>query len=116
MRPPILGCQTNDVEGERQENLWRGCQLNVENIVMMPSSDPLARTFPSGENSKAATDSSSPVMVVSRSYRRVDMGVKGKALHADDPRGPLSASRTMYSISSATKRTVDKQGVRGHRF
>ena len=79
-RPPISGCQINDIEGERQENTWRGSQLDVENIVMVPSSSPLARTFPSGENSKAATDSFSPVMVVSCSYRRIGKGVKDGVL------------------------------------
>lgn len=61
-----LGCQINDVEGETVTNVWRDFQSSVENIVMEPSSHPLARAVPSGENSKTVIDSSSPVMVVSR--------------------------------------------------
>ena len=77
-RPPTPGCQTNDVDGEIQEKTWRGSQLNVENVVTVPSSSPLARTFPSGENSKAETDSFSPVIVVSCSYGRIGKGVKDR--------------------------------------
>lgn len=56
---------------------WRRFQLSVEKIVMDPSSHVLARAFPSGENSKAVTDSFSPVRVVSYSYRRAGMGEWG---------------------------------------
>jgi len=75
-RPLIRGCHVKDVEGETSMNIWRGFQLNVEKIEMDPSSHALARDFPSGENSKAAIDSFSPVRVVSYSYRRVDMRKK----------------------------------------
>jgi hypothetical protein len=68
-------------------NVRRGFQSKVENIVTEPSSHPLARTFPSGENSKAEIVSFSPAMVVSRSYRRADMG----ALDDDKPRDTTRA-------------------------
>lgn len=67
-RPLIQGCQITDVEGETSMKTWRRFQLNVEKIMIDPSSHALARDFPSGENSKAVTDSFGPVRVVSYSY------------------------------------------------
>jgi hypothetical protein len=77
-KPSTRGCQTNEVEGETSTNVWRGFQSNVENNVSEPSSYPLARIFPSGENSKAETDLFRSEMVVSSPYLHIDMGERTK--------------------------------------
>lgn len=68
--------------------------MNVENNVTEPSSLPLARTFPSGENSRAEIDPFRPVIVVSGPYGCADMGVEDEEVL---PRGgPHVVPAAMY--------------------
>ena len=68
MRPLKMGCQAKDVSGDTSTNCRISFQSSVEKIKRSPSSLPLAKNLPSGENSIAVTDSSGPLSVVSWRY------------------------------------------------
>jgi len=81
MRSLEDGCQVKDVGDDASINRRVGFQSSVEKTKTTPSSLPLAKNFPFGENSITVTDASWLLSVVSWRYGSLFMGDGGKREH-----------------------------------